>query len=48
MYTKKYHQNKKKVRISEEIQECPNKPLKGEFMDKISTTGDEEDDDGKA
>ena len=38
----------KKIKIRKESQEYPNKSLEDAFMDKVSTTEDEEDDDGKA
>ena len=44
IYSKEYHQNKKKMRIRKETQEYPNKPLKEAFMDKISEEdGDHEE-----
>jgi hypothetical protein len=43
IYSKDYR-NKKKMRVRKEIQECPNKPLKEAFMDKISEEdGDHEE-----
>jgi hypothetical protein len=39
---------KKTMKIRKETQEYPNNSLEDAFMDKISTTEDEEDDDGKA
>jgi hypothetical protein len=46
VYTQKNSLKRKQIR--KESQEYPNKSLEDAFMDKISTTEDEEDDDGKA
>ncbi len=47
IYSKEYHQNKKKIRIRKETKECPNKSLEEAFMEKISSglTTSEEDGD---
>ncbi len=41
IYSKKFH-NKEKMKIREEVQEYPNKPLEEAFMNKIKEIKDDE------